>query len=90
MKVEPLHEKVLVKPFPPEEVTSGGIIVPDSVKERPSKGTVIAVGKGTPERPMYLKKGQVVFHVKLAGVKLEIDGEEHFLMRDTDCLAILS
>lgn len=90
MKVEPLHEKVLVKPFPPETVTTGGIIVPDSVKERPSKGTVIAVGKGIPERPMHIKKGQVVFHVKHAGIELEVDGEKCYLMRDTDCLAILS
>lgn len=84
--VEPLFEKVLIKPFPAEEKTVGGIIVPDSVKERPSKGTVVAVGGGTPDKPMILKEGDVVIHVKGAGTEVEENGEILFLMRDTDCL----
>lgn len=88
--IQPLHEKIIVLPFSAEEKTTGGIIVPDSAKERPNKATVIAVGSGTNERAMALKVGDVVLHVKGAGMEIECNGEKYFLMRDTDCLAKLT
>lgn len=85
--IEPLHEKIIVLPFPAEDKTTGGIIVPDSVKERPNKATVVAVGTGINERPMALKVGDVVLHVKGAGMEIECNGTKYYLMRDTDCLS---
>jgi chaperonin GroES len=85
-KVQPLKDKILVKAFPPEEVSEGGIIVPDSVKERPSKAWVKAVG----ELVTNINEGDVVFHVKGAGIEIEVDKEQLFLMPDRDVLAILN
>lgn len=87
--IEPLHEKIVIKPFPAEEVSEGGIIIPDSVKERPNKATVVAVGGGLKDRPMALQVGDVVFHVKEAGIEVEHKKEQYFIVRDTDVLAKL-
>lgn len=87
--VQPLHDKIVIKPFPPEETSEGGIIIPDSVKERPNKATVMAVGAGLIDRKMALKVGDVVFHVKQAGTKIEIEKEDYFIMSDRDVLCKL-
>ena len=86
---KPLHDRVIVKPFPPDEKSAGGIIVPDSVKERPSKATVVAIGCGLKERPMEIKENDSVFHIKGAGTLLQHNNEDYYIMSDRDCLAIL-
>ena len=87
--IRPIHEKILVFPFPPDEMSEGGIIVPDSIKERPSKATIVAVGDGLKDRPMVLKEGDVVFHIKGAGTEIEERGNKYYLMTDRDILCTL-
>lgn len=85
MNIEPLHEKIVVLPFPKKKETESGIIIPDSSQERPSKATVVAVGKGIDGRPMELKVGDVIYHTKNAGSPIEEDGVLYFILRDVDC-----
>ncbi len=89
MKVKPLADRVLVKPAPVEEKTAGGIIIPDTAKEKPLKGEVIAVGQGTKDEEMVVKEGDKVLYGKYAGTEIEIDGEEYLIMRQSDILAII-
>ncbi len=79
-----VQDKIIVKPFPSDNKTSGGIFLPDSLIERKSKATVVAAGKSSD-----LKTGEIVFHVKHAGKEVEIEGEKYFIIRDSDVLAIL-
>lgn len=88
MNYQPLHEKIIVLPFPPDKETASGILIPDTVQERPSKATVVAVGKGLKDRPMEIKEGDIVFHVKNAGT--QIPDTEYFILRDADCLCRLA
>ena len=90
MNVKPLADRVLIQPTPAEEVTMAGIIIPDSAKEKPLKGTVLAVGPGTKDEKMELKKGDTVLYGKYAGTEVEIDGESVLIMRQSDVLAILA
>lgn len=85
-----IHNKIIVKPFPKDEVSAGGVIIPDSAQERKAKATVMTVGGGTKDNPMTLKEGDVVYHIKDCGSPIEVDGEQYFIMRDTDVLAIES
>jgi chaperonin GroES len=80
---------VLIQPIPAEEVTVSGIIIPDSAKEKPLKGTVLAVGPGTKDEAMQLTVGDVVLYGKYAGTEVEIDNEKVLIMRQSDVLAIL-
>ncbi len=94
MKLKPLHDRVLVKRLESEEVTKGGIIIPDSAKEKPIKGEVIAVGPGKHndegERiKMSVSKGDKVLFNKYAGTEVKIDGDEFLVMREDDILAII-
>jgi chaperonin GroES len=89
MNVKPLADRVLIQPIPAEEVTVSGIIIPDSAKEKPLKGTVLAVGPGTKDEEMQVKVGDVVLYGKYAGTEVEIDGEKVLIMRQSDVLAIL-
>lgn len=86
MNIQPLHEKLMVLPFPPEKETKSGIIIPDSVQERPSKATVVATGKGLKDRPMEMQVGDIVFHVLNAGTPLEHEGITYYILRDADVL----
>lgn len=86
-KVQPLNNNVLIKPFPPEEMSEGGIYVPQSFAEENNKAWVVAVGKGTKKRPMNFREGMVVHRVKLWGTPVEIDGVMHYLMEDAALLA---
>lgn len=88
MNVKPLADRVLIRPVPAEEVTVSGIIIPDSAKEKPLKGTVLAVGPGTKEETMELKAGDTVLYGKYAGTEVEIDGEKVLIMRQNDVLAV--
>lgn len=89
MSIKPLGDRVLIEPTAAEEVTMGGIIIPDSAKEKPLKGKVIAVGQGTKDEPMILKEGDVVLYGKYAGNELEYEGEKYLMMRQNDVLAIV-
>jgi len=94
MKLKPLNDRVLVKRLEGEEVTKGGIIIPDSAKEKPMKGEVVAVGPGKVDDDgkkikMIVDKGDKVLFNKYAGTELKIDGEEFLMMREDDILAII-
>ena len=89
MKIQPLADRVLVKPAPAEEKTIGGIIIPDTAKEKPLQGEVIAVGNGTKDEAMVLKAGDTVLHGKYSGTEVELDGTKYLIMRQSDVLAIL-
>jgi chaperonin GroES len=94
MKVRPLHDRVIVQRIKEEETTKGGIIIPDTAKEKPSEGKVIAVGNGKllengSLKPLEVKKGDKVLFGKYAGTEIKIDGEEHLIMREDDIIAIV-
>lgn len=80
---------MLIKPAAAEEKTVGGIIIPDTAKEKPLKGSVIAVGNGTKDEEMVLKAGDNVLYGKYAGTEIELDGENYLIMRQSDVLAII-
>lgn len=90
MNIKPLADRVLVKPAAAEEKTVSGIIIPDSAKEKPLKGEVIAVGNGTKDEEMVLKAGDTVLYGKYAGTEIELEGEKYIIMRQNDVLAIIS
>ena len=89
-KIQPLADRVLVRPVAAEEKTIGGIIIPDSAKEKPLRGEVIAVGNGTKDEAMVLKAGDQVQYGKYAGAELEFDGEKLLIMRQSDVLAVVN
>ena len=89
MNVKPLADRVIIRPAQAAEVTAAGIIIPDSAKEKPLKGTVIAVGPGTKDEVMELKDGDTVLYGKYAGTELEIEGDKVLIMRQSEVLAIL-
>ena len=89
MNIKPLADRVLIEPAPAETKTVGGIIIPDTAKEKPLKGTVVAVGTGTKDEEMVLKVGDVVLYGKYAGTEIELDGEKYLIMRQSDILAII-
>jgi len=94
MKIRPLHDRVIVKRIEEEETTKGGIIIPDTAKEKPSEGKVVAVGNGKllengKLQPLDVKKGNKVLFGKYAGTEIKIDGEEHLIMREDDIIAIV-
>ena len=89
MNIRPLADRVLIKPAPAEEKTVGGIIIPDSAKEKPLKGEVIAVGNGTKDEEMVVKTGDNVLYGKYAGTAIELDGDKFLIMRQSDILAII-
>lgn len=90
MNVKPLADRVLVKPAAAEEKTVAGIIIPDTAKEKPLKGEVLAVGNGTKDEEMVLKVGDTVLYGKYSGNEVEIDGEKYLIMRQSDVLAVLA
>ena len=89
MNIKPLADRVLVLPAPAEEKTIGGIIIPDSAKEKPLKGNVIAIGNGTKDEEMVVKPGDTVLYGKYAGTEIELEGEKYLIMRQSDILAII-
>ena len=89
MNIKPLADRVLVLPAPAEEKTIGGIIIPDTAKEKPLKGEVIAVGNGTKDEEMILKVGDTVLYGKYAGTEIELAGTKYLIMRQSDVLAVL-
>lgn len=89
VNVKPLADRVLVEPAAAEEKTAGGIIIPDTAKEKPQKGTVVAVGNGKPDEPMTVKVGDKVLYGKYAGTELSIEGNDYLIMRESDLFAIV-
>ncbi len=89
MNIKPLADRVVIKPTPAEEVTMSGIIIPDSAKEKPLKGEVLAVGIGTKDEEMVLKAGDKVLYGKYAGTEVEFEGEKLLIMRQSDVLATI-
>lgn len=89
MNIRPLADRVLVLPAEAEEKTIGGIIIPDTAKEKPLKGEVIAVGEGTADEKMILKKGDTILYGKYSGTELEIEGKKYLIMRQNDVLAVV-
>ena len=89
MNIKPLADRVVILPAPAETKTVGGIIIPDTAKEKPLQGTVVATGKGTKDEEMLLKKGDKVLYGKYSGTELEYEGEKYLMMRQSDILAIV-
>jgi chaperonin GroES len=89
MTIKPLADRVLVEPAPAEEKTIGGIIIPDTAKEKPLQGKVIAAGKGTKDEEMCVKAGDTVLYGKYAGTEIEFEGNKYLIMRQSDILAII-
>ena len=89
MNIKPLADRVLIKPAPAESRTASGIIIPDSAKEKPLRGEVLAVGQGTKDEAMVLAVGNTVLYGKYVGTELEWEGEKYLIMRQSDVLAII-
>ncbi|MFT4780576.1 co-chaperone GroES [Psychroserpens burtonensis] len=89
LNIKPLADRVLIEPVQAETKTASGIIIPDNAKEKPQKGTVVAVGKGTKDEPMTVKSGNTVLYGKYAGTELKLEGKDYLIMRESDILAII-
>jgi len=89
MKLKPINDRVVVQPAAADEKTSGGIIIPDTAKEKPQRGKVVAVGPGKDDIKMTVKKGDVVLYGKYAGQELQYEGKDLLIMREDDILVIL-
>ncbi|MDE5606873.1 MAG: co-chaperone GroES [Bacteroidales bacterium] len=89
VKIKPLADRVVVEPMEAEQKTMGGIIIPDTAKEKPQKGVVVAVGAGKKDEPMTVKVGDNVLYGKYSGNELSIDGKDYLIMRESDIFAII-
>ena len=89
MNIRPLADRVLILPAPAEEKTIGGIIIPDTAKEKPLQGKVVAVGNGTKDEEMVIAVGDQVLYGKYAGTELEFEGKKYLMMRQSDVLAVV-
>lgn len=89
VKVKPLADRVLIEPAPAEEKTAGGIIIPDTAKEKPMRGKVVAVGTGKKDEPVTVKVGDMVLYGKYSGTELSIEGNDYLIMRESDIYAII-
>ncbi len=89
VKIKPLADRVLVQPQEAETKTASGIFIPDTAKEKPQRGVVIAVGKGTKDEAMELKTGDVVLYGKYAGTEISVEGKDYLMMRQSDVLAVI-
>lgn len=87
--IKPLADRVVVAPSPAETQTASGIIIPDTAKEKPQQGTVVAAGNGKPEEPMTVKVGDKVLYGKYSGTELKWEGKDYLIMRESDILAIV-
>jgi len=89
LHLKPLQDRVIIKPAPAEERTAGGIIIPDTAKEKPQRGTVVAAGPGKKDEPVTVKQGDTVLYGKYSGTELKVDGEDLLIVRESDILAII-
>ncbi len=89
VNIKPLSDRVLVQPMEAESKTASGLIIPETAKEKPQKGTIVAVGPGTKDEQMQVKVGDVVLYGKYAGTELSVDGKDYLMMKQSDVLAII-
>ena len=89
LNIKPLADRVLVEPLEAETKTASGIIIPDTAKEKPQKGSIVAVGPGTKKNPVTVKVGDSVLYGKYSGTELKLDGKDYLIMRESDILAIV-
>ena len=89
LNIKPLADRVLIEPLEAETTTASGIIIPDTAKEKPQKGNVVAVGPGTKDEPLTVKIGDTVLYGKYAGTELKFEGKDYLMMRESDILAIV-
>jgi chaperonin GroES len=89
LNIKPLADRVVIEPAPAEKKTASGIIIPDTAKEKPQKGTVMAVGEGTKDNPVTVKVNDVVLYGKYAGTEFTIDGKDYLIMRESDLIAVV-
>lgn len=89
MNVRPLADRVLIEAAPAEEKTASGIIIPDGAKEKPQRGTVVAVGPGKKDEPMTVKTGDTVLYGKYSGTEIQVEGKDYLMMRESDIFAIV-
>ena len=89
VNIRPLADRVLVEPAPAEEKTASGIIIPDSAKEKPQRGTIVAVGNGKPDEPLTVTVGDNVLYGKYSGTEISIEGKDYLIMREADIFAIV-
>ncbi len=89
LKITPLHDKVIIEPAPLDKITKGGIIIPDTAKEKPMQGKVVAVGNGTKDNPLVVKVGDNVLHSKHAGQPIKWDEKDYLIMKESEILAII-
>ena len=89
INIKPLADRVVIEPAQAEKKTSGGIIIPDTAKEKPQRGTIVAAGPGKKDEPVTVKIGDVVLYGKYAGTEITIDGKDYLIMKESDVLAII-
>ncbi|NJJ98704.1 co-chaperone GroES [Candidatus Karelsulcia muelleri] len=89
LKIKPLSDRVLIEPSPTENITSSGIIIPDTAKEKPQEGIVVAVGLGKKNEPLTVKIGNKVLYGKYSGTELKLNGKDYLIMRESDIFAII-
>ncbi len=89
LNIKPIGDRVVVEAAPAEEKTASGIIIPDTAKEKPQRGTVVAVGEGKKDEPLTVKAGDQVLYGKYAGTEITYDGKEYLIMRESDIYAVL-
>lgn len=89
VNVKPLSDRVLVEPAAAEEKTAGGIIIPDTAKEKPQKGIVVAVGDGKKDEPLTVKVGDSVLYGKYSGTEISVEGKDYLIMRESDIYAVI-
>ena len=89
MKIKPLADRVVVQPQEAETKTASGLFIPDTSKEKPQRGKVVAVGSGKKDEPMELKEGDIVLYGKYAGTEINVDGTDYLIMRQSDVLAVI-
>ncbi|MCH7512606.1 MAG: co-chaperone GroES [Bacteroidetes bacterium] len=89
LNIKPLADRVLVQAGEAEETTASGIIIPDTAKEKPQKGTVIAIGTGKKDEPLTVKEGDTVLYGKYSGTEISIDGNDYLIMRESDIFAVV-
>ena len=89
LNIQPLADRVLIEPAAAETKTASGLIIPDNAKEKPQKGTVVAIGTGSKDEPLTVKVGDTVLYGKYAGTELKLEGSDYLMMRESDILAII-
>jgi len=89
LNIKPLADRVVIEPSAAEEKTAGGLIIPDTAKEKPQRGTVVAAGPGKKDEPVTVKVGDVVLYGKYAGTEITVDGTDYLIMRESDLVAIV-